>query len=119
MDIKRHIAAALAVTIAFCGGYTAFPFEADTAIVSHAASVVEKGAVSQNIKWALDSEGTLTFTGKGDMPDYDFLDGYGFVNNMSPFANDPYIWDRDTYDGIGKNVVISEGITRLGNGFFA
>ncbi|MBR4511107.1 MAG: leucine-rich repeat domain-containing protein [Ruminococcus sp.] len=52
------------------------------------------------------------------MPDYDFLDGYGFVNNMSPFANDPYIWDRDTYDGIVKNVVISEGITRVGNGFF-
>lgn len=74
--------------------------------------------MSQNIKWALDSEGTLTFTGKGDMPDYDFLDGYGFVNNMSPFANDPYIWDRDTYDGIVKNVVISEGITRVGNGFF-
>ncbi|MCR5075881.1 MAG: leucine-rich repeat domain-containing protein [Ruminococcus sp.] len=52
------------------------------------------------------------------MPDYDFLDGYGFVNNMSPFANDPYIWDRDTYDVIVKNVVISEGITRVENGFF-
>ena len=116
MNIKRQIAAALALTIAFCGGYTSLPFYTDTTIVSYAANIIDSGSLSKTIKWTLDSEGTLTFTGSGDMPDYDYLDGFG--NNQSPFTVNTITFENDSYEGKVKNVIISDGITSVGSGTF-
>lgn len=51
------------------------------------------------ISWTLDEAGTLTISGNGDMPDYDY-------NHSSPFA--PYF-------GYIKEVIIMEGIKSIGN----
>lgn len=71
-----------------------------------AATPAENGAYGNNpngdIKWTLDSDGTLTVKGKGEMEDmYNF---YDWTHGRAPLI---------------KKIVIEKGITRIGNNAFS
>ena len=68
------------------------------------ADPVESGTCGTNITWVLDETGTLTITGTGAMTNYN-MDDYGTPS--------PAPW-LDYFSSI-KSVVISEGITTVGN----
>lgn len=63
------------------------------------ASIVDRGSCGEGVSWTLDSDGMLTVSGEGAMPDYDF----------------DYPWDGDAI----RSIVIEEGITRVGVGAFS
>ena len=63
----------------------------------YATEVVASGACGDNLTWTLDSEGTLTINGTGEMKDFDL--------NMSPWAE-----QAETV----TSVVINEGATSIG-----
>lgn len=75
--------------------------------VAFGATIVASGYCGgegngENLKWELDSEGTLTIRGEGEMADY----GFGQTN--------PAPWrERDI-----KKVYISEGVTSIGKAAF-
>ena len=43
-------------------------------LTARAAEVVDSGDCGTNVTWALDSTGTLTISGSGEMHDYDFYE---------------------------------------------
>lgn len=65
----------------------------------------EYGAEGANVIWTLDSEGKLTFSGEGAMKDFVAVDG----------EEPPPIWHGN--EAI-KEIVIENGITRIGNDAF-
>lgn len=108
MKFKKLLAAALSVLIA--GSQCVVPMENSGGLIptaSAATSSEEKsgtfGAEGDNLTWVLDSEGTLTISGKGAMDVW----------------NHPiYIpWYSYRYDIV--NVVIEDGVTTIGNGAFS
>ena len=66
------------------------------------ATTIDYGSVTKNITWMLCEDGTLTINGTGAMPDYD-LEG-------SPW----YAYHEDI-----KTVIISDGVTNIGQLAFA
>ncbi len=62
----------------------------------------ECGAEGDNLTWVLDSEGTLTISGTGDM---------GNITRMGQ------LWDH--YDNSIKTVIIEDGVTSIGEKVFA
>ena len=83
MKLRKITAYLLTLTL-MCGTieYSEY-FQPETLFAADAADIIDSGTCGSNITWTLDSEGTLTFTGSGDMADYDYLDGYG--TNYSPY----------------------------------
>lgn len=69
--------------------------------IAGAESVADSGTCGENITWTLDSEGTLTISGKGEIKDY-------YYSQPSPFYNNSNI----------KTVVIENGITGIGSNLF-
>lgn len=65
------------------------------------AEIIGSGTYGEDIKWYLDNEGTIYFTGSGDMQDY-------FGNDMP--------WAR--YSSDIKKVVIGNGVTNIGEHTF-
>ena len=61
-----------------------------------------------NLHWSIDSNGTMTITGTGDMWDYDFKPGYVEGATTAPWA-----------DAQPKKLVVSEGITSIGERSFS
>ena len=75
-------------------------------VFASAAEIVESGTLEgSNITWTLDSEGLLTISGEGAMPDYSYLTApfIGFSTDLSVYEP-KYI----------KKVIIEEGITSIG-----
>lgn len=70
-------------------------------VMSASAATVASGNCSSTVSWALDSEGTLTVSGTGAMPDYEA--------NTTPWYS-----NRDNI----KKVVIADGITSIGSWAF-
>ena len=71
------------------------------AMRANAASVVASGncgAQGDNVKWSLDSDGTLTISGKGEMEDY--------------WTDDNAPWHA--YKNDVKKVIIKNGVTSVG-----
>lgn len=71
-----------------------------------------------NLKWALDSNGTLTISGTGDMADYEAGENYG----GEVFSTAP--WHPNTEEGEEmvrsiRKVVVEPGVTGIGSGAFA
>ena len=68
-------------------------------------TIVAEGTFGRNLTWKLDSAGTLTISGTGDIPSFD---GY-----LTP-------WDGEeaSYGGQIKKVVIEPGVTSIGWGAF-
>ena len=107
MKFKKLLAAALSVLIA--GSQCVVPMENSGGLIptaSAATSSEEKsgtfGAEGDNLTWVLDSEGTLTISGKG---------------TMDVWNHPIYIpWYSYRYDIV--NVVIEDGVTSIGNHAF-
>ena len=59
----------------------------------------KSGTVGVNIRWEVDDEGTITFTGSGEIPDYDI------------FYGTPPAW---TQEMVIKKLVLDPNITRIG-----
>ena len=84
VNTKRHLWLALTFVLFFVVILTVVAFH------SAAASVVDWGycgAQGDNVKWVLDSNGTLTFSGSGEMKSYygrgkPWLDYYGSFNKV-------------------------------------
>ena len=73
-----------------------------------AATIIDSGtcgAQGDNVKWTLDSEGTMTISGTGDMGNYEAL-----IN--------PAPWYYK-YKNIINKVIIETGITSIGSGTFS
>lgn len=71
-------------------------------------SIIDSGACGKdgdNVIWTLDSDGTLTISGEGEMADY-------IVPSNNHEGGSPWI----SYDV--KKVVIEDGVTNIGNGAF-
>jgi len=67
----------------------------------------KSGTCGKNINWKLDDEGTLTISGKGDMPDYSVISEYDEDTVIdTPWFNKSYLIER---------VVINDGITSIGD----
>lgn len=65
-----------------------------------ATTIVESGTCGENLTWTLDSVGTLTISGKGNMTDYSYDSPWYYSDKL-------------------KEVVIKDGVTSIGsNAFF-
>lgn len=78
------------------------PISAINPLASHAAEIVDSGTCGKDAVWQLDSDGTLTVSGTGAM--YNISSQYTI-----PWADEKKLI---------KKVVISEGITNVGNQAF-
>ena len=96
--MKRILCLSLALTM-LCAMLTFMPVSAVSIVDSGTC-----GAQGDNLKWTLDSEGTLTISGTGDMEDYDSL-------------NRPAPWYYK-YKNIINKVIIENGITSIGTDTF-
>ena len=79
------------------------------AVPVSAANTVSRGKCGESLSWALDSYGTLTISGTGDMYDYrDMTDGYdGDPSGIFP----PW------YESLSsiKTIVIESGASSIGD----
>ncbi len=74
------------------------------------AETIASGTSEEGFRWELDSEGTLTISGEGAMEDHSPAGaGYGSWVNANVGFHDVKI----------QKVIISEGITKIGNSAFA
>ncbi|MBQ7005055.1 MAG: leucine-rich repeat domain-containing protein [Clostridia bacterium] len=64
-----------------------------------ATEIVANGTCGENLVWTLDSEGTLTITGTGDMEEFDHI------------SHVPWSHEKDTV----KKVIINSGVTSITN----
>jgi len=84
-------------------------------LLASAGDIVDSGFCGgegdgTNLTWTLDSAGTLTISGTGKMSD--FTVEYVPNENLVP-------WNQYLFPGVIKNVVISKGITSIGDLAFA
>lgn len=105
MKLRKIIAAAMALTVV-CGAQTAVTsYQPAECITANAADIVDavptdivdSGTCGDNLTWELDTVGTLTISGTGEM-DY------------APW--------RSKYKDEIKSVIISEGVTSIGPSAF-
>lgn len=80
-------------------------------VSAHAATDERSGAVTDSISWELTEEGILYIRGEGEIPDY----GYVYVDGEHQ-DNGPAPW-KEAAEEI-KELVIEEGITRIGESAF-
>ncbi len=92
--MKRKI---LAVVLCICLLLGGLGFRAE------AADVVASGSCGENVKWSLDSEGTLTISGSGR------------IQRDDSSTRMPWYSVR----GLIRNVIIKEGVTGIGNYAFS
>lgn len=101
MNCKRIIAALLCAAIPF--GIADLSAAAPIALYAEAATVTAGGTCGKNLTWQLDSSGTLTVSGTGNMDE--------------ALDRTPCPW-KDLKDDI-KKVVIGKGVTSIGMGMFS
>lgn len=80
-------------------------------ISAHADTAPRSGSVTDSISWELTEEGILYIRGEGEIPDY----GYVYVDREHQ-DNGPAPW-KEVAEEI-KELVIEEGITRIGESAF-
>ncbi|WP_294412878.1 leucine-rich repeat protein [uncultured Ruminococcus sp.] len=97
MNCKRIVAALMCAVVSL--GTTALSLRVPVTLSAEAATIVDSGNYGENIRWELDSDGTLVVRGMGDMGD------------VGPVKNTPWVKEKDLI----KKVVISNGITRVGD----
>lgn len=69
--------------------------------------LIRSGKAGENITWSFYDDFSLVFEGTGEMYDYETNSPYG---NATPWG---------TYSDIAREVVLSEGITSIGDGAFS
>ena len=95
MKLKKIMAAAMALTVV-CGAQTAVTaYQPVGGITANAADILDSGKCGDNVTWQVDSEGTLTISGKGEVAE-------------SPWD------DSDKFDKESvKKLIIKEGVTAV------
>ena len=73
-----------------------------TLLVSLSAYAEKSGTCGKNLQWKLTDEGVLTITGTGKMKNWDY-------NNHSPWHADKSV----------KQVIIGDGVTKIGSNVFS
>ena len=74
-------------------------------LIPLSVSAATSGTFGNNLKWALDGNGTLTISGTGAMPDWN-------GGRETPWS------DYGSNDSKIKKVIIGNGITTIGNSAF-
>lgn len=92
-------------TTAKSNSTTTKPATTTKPVTTTKADVVASGNYGTNVTWTLDSEGTLTLSGKGAMKSFGTVDDYG---------PKPMWYASDSV----KKIVIENGITTIGNETF-
>ena len=103
MKHNRITAAALSAALAFAA--VGFPAEVNAPVscsIEAYAEVVASGEYGENLTWELDEEGTLTFSGTGEMRNSSYAE-------LRPW----YMSYSDV-----KKVIIEDGITSIGDWMF-
>lgn len=100
--MKRHLIRIFMTVLIVAGLFSAAAFADDP------PTVIASGTCGTNATWTLDSEGTLTISGSGEM-DNNYSDMYG--SNPAPWIVD--------YRNAIKKVVIDGGITSISCAAFA
>ena len=99
---KRFISLCMAAVILLSMlPYIALPASAET---------IASGTSKEGFRWTLDHEGTLTITGKGAMKDYTPAGG-GYMSWIDASLGSDYINQI-------KRIILSDGITNIGNAAF-
>ncbi|MBR4287427.1 MAG: leucine-rich repeat protein [Clostridia bacterium] len=96
--LKSSLSLILAITIIFSSAYVGLSEVDFSGLFAIKAEAASSGYCGSNLTWTLDDEGTLTISGTGDMYGYDSMDDCGAPWEYS-----------DVY-----NVVVSEGVTSIG-----
>ena len=78
------------------------------AVNAQAATTVDSGKCGTNLTWKLDSEGTLTISGTGDMKNF------GWNSEGTQYSYAPWY---DVCSSV-KEVVIKSGVTSIGENAF-
>ncbi len=108
MNVKRIIAAVMAFSLVCEVLPTSGISVSDRSIIASAAEEIvdsgECGADGDNLTWTLDSKGTLTISGEGEMTDWDYV-------------SDVPWYSYRFYDII--NVVIEDSVTSIGDSAFS
>ena len=92
--MKRHFIRVFMTALIVAGLFSAAVFADDP------PTVVDSGTYGTNVTWTLDSEGTLTISGSGEMAEYDVI----------PWTNN--------YQNAIRYVVIQDGITWIASDAF-
>lgn len=88
------------------------------AVKASAASVVDSGKCGDNVTWTLDSEGTLTVSGEGEMTTAPFS-GSGKVKSVTVKSGVKSICNGAFgYCASLKNIKISDSVTSIGQSAF-
>ena len=100
--ISRFMAVVLSVCMLMCSGLSTVSSYIMQGIIASAAGVTivasgSCGAEGDNVTYTLDSQGTLTISGSGEMKNY--------INNV--FS--PFHWNSDI-----QKVIIKDGVTSIG-----
>ncbi len=109
MNYLKKAAVCMTAAAMFAANSVGFmPYESIElpAITANAADIVDSGscgAEDDNVTWTLDSEGTLTISGEGEMNNWD-------DSNLPP-------WSEYAASRIEK-IVIENGVTNIGNNAF-
>lgn len=93
---KRIICILAAAAVSVCSLPQSTPLLLRPAITASAAET--SGTCGENLTWTLDSEGTLTISGEGEMANYEYPD------------NPPWYESRKEI----LNIVIEDGVTTVG-----
>ena len=115
-SIKRMLA--LALCLVLCA--TLLPGWAS------AAEIVDSGTCGENLTWTLDSEGTLTISGTGEMEDYIRAKDVPWYNSTSEIIK---VMINDGVKTVGRNaftfcefltdVSLPRGLTKIGDSAFS
>ena len=97
----------------FCGGEDAELVESDAEAADEDVYVVDSGTCGDTAAWVLTSDGTLTVSGSGDMDDFNYSYGtsWFYLYSSEIYSNMPWSDYRTSI----TDVVVEEGITRIGN----
>ena len=104
--MKERMKKYLSVVIAFCMVFLMMPMSVSAGDgESTDPTITAQGNYGDNnsIHWAVYSDGTLTISGSGAMPDY--------TDSSNMKSSSPYYTYTDNF----SKVVIKDGITRIGN----
>lgn len=108
MHLFKRTVSVLLVALLLCGVFAAAPFSASAAEYSG-----DCGAAGSNVRWELDTTTkTLTITGTGVIKDFTESDQQPWVDGIDPNNSEKYLTDKVSKI---ENVIIKEGITRIGN----